>query len=52
MAALGPGDVIPDYGGPYETLQAVTVTAPAVLIYRSQRGHAHISWAITLTQVN
>ena len=47
---LAPGDVIPDYGGPRETFEVVSVDAPTVLVYRSQRGSAQVSWAITLTQ--
>jgi len=47
---LAPGDVIPDYGGPHESFQVVSVDAPTVLVYRSQRGGAQVSWAITLTQ--
>jgi hypothetical protein len=44
-----PGDVIPDYGGPSETLEAVTVDPPNALVYRSRRGRMDLSWAIVLT---
>ena len=47
---LAPGDVVPDYGGPRETFQVVSVDTPAVLVYRSQRGGAQVSWAITLNE--
>ena len=47
---LAPGDVIPDYGGPHETFQVVSIDAPTVLVYRSQRGGAQVSWAIALAE--
>lgn len=49
---LGPGDVVPDYGGPRETFEVVSVDPPRSLVYRSRRGRGgrmEISWAIVLT---
>jgi hypothetical protein len=46
---LKPGDVIPDYGGPHETFEAVAVDPPRGLVYRSRRGRMDVSWAIVLT---
>ena len=49
------GDVIPDYGGSDASFEAVEVEPPGPegghLVYRSERGRVHISWAITLTPV-
>jgi hypothetical protein len=47
---MKPGDVIPDYGGPHETFEAVTVDPPHTLVYRSRRGRMNLSWAIVLTE--
>lgn len=47
-AALTAGQVIPDYGGPHETFTVDRIAAPHVLVYRSRRGAATVSWAITL----
>ena len=50
---LAVGEVIPDYGGSDATFEAVEVEPPGPagghLVYRSQRGRVHVSWAITLT---
>ncbi len=50
---LAVGDVIPDYGGPEASFEAVEVEPPGPagghLVYRSERGRVHVSWAITLT---
>ena len=49
---LAVGDVIPDYGGPDATFEAVEVQPPGPagghVVYRSKRGRVHVSWAITL----
>ncbi len=47
---LGPGDVIPDYGGPHETFEVVTAEPPTTLVYRSTRGRMNVSWAIALAE--
>jgi hypothetical protein len=47
---MRPGDVIPDYGGPHETFEAVTVDPPHTLVYRSRRGRTDLSWAIVLSE--
>lgn len=49
--SLAPGDVIPDYGGPRATFEAVTVDPPRALVYRSERGAMSVSWSIHLTDV-
>ena len=43
------GDVVPDYGGPAETLQVAVLDRPSALVYRSLRGRMQMSWSITLT---
>jgi len=45
---LGPGDVIPDYGGRDETFEVAAITAPHSLVYRSTRGHTDLTWSLTL----
>ncbi|GAA1236453.1 hypothetical protein [Pseudonocardia alaniniphila] len=45
---LGPGDVIPDYGGRHETFTVATIEPPTTLVYRSHRGHIDVSWSIVL----
>ncbi len=48
---LAVGDVVPDYGGPEETFEVVSVDPPSSLVYRSRRGRGGrvaVSWAITL----
>jgi hypothetical protein len=45
---LGPGDVIPDYGGRHETFEVATIAAPGSLVYRSRRGHTDVTWSLTL----
>jgi hypothetical protein len=45
---LRPGDVIPDYGGRYETFEVAAITAPSSLVYRSRRGHTDLTWSLTL----
>lgn len=47
-AALTAGQVIPDYGGPHETFTVDRIVAPHVLVYRSRRGAATVSWSIEL----
>ena len=52
---LSVGDLIPDYGGPDETFEVVSVCPPTArrpgnLVYRSRRGHTELSWAILLTR--
>ncbi|GAA1477647.1 hypothetical protein GCM10009623_20930 [Nocardioides aestuarii] len=50
-ASLEVGDVVPDYGGPHETFEVVSVDPPRSLVYRSQRGRGGrvaVSWAIVL----
>src|SRR3954451_11510230 len=46
---VAPGDVVPDYGGPHETFEAVVVDRPHRLVYTSQRGAMSVSWSIHLT---
>jgi len=45
---LGPGDVIPDYGGRHETFTVAEIDPPRTLVYRSRRGRTELTWAITL----
>lgn len=45
---LSPGDTVPDYGGAKETFTVASIDPPHVLVYRSQRGRALISWSIVL----
>ncbi len=46
--SLGPGDVIPDYGGRHETFEVVALAAPSSLLYRSRRGQTEVTWSLTL----
>jgi hypothetical protein len=48
---LETGDVIPDYGGRNETFEVAQITPPAALVYRSRRGHTHLTWSLTLEPV-
>jgi polyketide cyclase/dehydrase/lipid transport protein len=48
---LGPGDVIPDYGGRDETFQVAAVEPESALVYRSVRGRTNVTWSITLSPV-
>ena len=48
---LEPGDVIPDYGGRDETFTVNHIDSPQVIVYTSERGRSHISWAILLAPV-
>ncbi len=48
---LGPGDVIPDYGGRDETFEVVAIEPESALVYRSVRGRMNVTWAITLLPV-
>ena len=45
---LGPGDVIPDYGGRHETFEVAALAAPSSLVYRSRRGRTEVTWSLTL----
>jgi hypothetical protein len=45
---LGPGDVVPDYGGRHETFTVATIEPPTTLVYRSRRGRVDVSWSIVL----
>jgi len=45
---LAPGDVIPDYGGRDETFEVAAIEPGSVLVYRSVRGRANVTWSITL----
>jgi hypothetical protein len=45
---LGPGDVIPDYGGRNETFEVVSIDQPHSLVYTSRRGRATVTWSIVL----
>ena len=47
---LGPGDVIPDYGGADATFEVVSIEAPVHIVYRSRRGRTDVSWAIALRE--
>ena len=42
------GDVIPDYGGPHETFEVAEIDPPSTVVYRSRRGHTHLTWSISL----
>lgn len=49
--SLAVGDVVPDYGGPHETFEVVSVDPPRSLVYGSRRGRGGrvaVSWAIVL----
>jgi hypothetical protein len=48
---LGPGDVIPDYGGRDETFQVAAIEPESALVYRSARGRMNVTWSITLLPV-
>jgi hypothetical protein len=48
---LGPGDVIPDYGGRDETFQVAAIEPESALVYRSTRGRMNVTWSITLLPV-
>jgi len=48
---LGPGDVIPDYGGRDETFQVAAIEPESALVYRSTRGRMDVTWSITLLPV-
>ncbi|HEY0937121.1 MAG TPA: hypothetical protein VGD91_25705 [Trebonia sp.] len=45
------GDVVPDYGGKHATFTVAAITAPASLVYWSQRGQTAFTWSITLQPV-
>jgi hypothetical protein len=45
---LGPGDVIPDYGGRHGTFTAAAIEPPTTLVYRARRGRIDVSWSIVL----
>jgi hypothetical protein len=45
------GDVIPDYGGRDETFTVNHIDSPKAIVYTSERGRSHISWAIMLAPV-
>lgn len=45
------GDVIPDYGGRHETFTINHIDSPKAIVYTSERGRSHISWAIMLAPV-
>jgi hypothetical protein len=46
------GDVIPDYGGRDETFTVNHIDSPKAIVYTSERGRSHISWAITLDPIS
>jgi len=48
---LAQGDVIPDYGGRDETFTVKHIDSPRAIVYTSERGRSHISWAIMLAPV-
>jgi hypothetical protein len=48
---LGPGDVIPDYGGRDETFQVAVIEPESALVYRSTRGRMDVTWSIALLPV-
>ncbi len=48
---LSVGDVVPDYGGAAATFEVAEIAPAHTLVYRSQRGRMHISWAITLQPI-
>lgn len=45
---LAVGDVVPDYGGPAEYFEVVSIVPAQHLVYRSRRGRTELSWAISL----
>lgn len=45
---LDVGDIIPDYGGRHATFEVAQITPPRILVYRSRRGHTHLTWSLTL----
>jgi hypothetical protein len=47
-AGLTVGQVVPDYGGRHETFTVAALVPPRVLVYRSRRGVAQVSWSIEL----
>jgi len=49
LVQLAVGDVIPDWGGRDASFTVAAVEAPHVLVHRSTRGAARMSWALTLT---
>ena len=46
-----PGTVVPDYGGPRESMTVELFEPPHALVYLQQRGQMHISWALLLSPV-
>ena len=41
------GTIIDDWGGRDATFEVALLEPPYTLVYKSKRGHVHISWAIT-----
>ena len=48
---LGPGDVVPDYGGRDETFEVAAIEPAAGLVYQSVRSRMNVTWLITLLPV-
>ncbi len=51
LQRLAVGDVIPDWGGADATFEVSILQPQQVLVYRSRRGRADVSWAIVLLPV-
>jgi len=49
---LSVGECIPDYGGRGAELEVASISAPRVLVYRSERHRAAFSWALILTPIS
>ena len=46
------GDVIPDYGGADSYFEVAQIDPERLIVYKSSRGHTHLSWAIRLTPID
>jgi hypothetical protein len=49
---LKQGERIDDWGGKHGYLEAVSITPPKTLVYKSTRGRLNMSWVITLWPVD
>jgi hypothetical protein len=45
---LAVGDVVPDYGGPRETITVAAIERPSTLLYTSRRGRTDVTWVLVL----
>ncbi len=48
---LGPGDIVPDYGGRDASFEVAAVDPPSALVYRSVRVRTTMTWSLTLRPV-